>query len=66
MLTFRHRKYNKQVWKILYRRWRITNREIGKVAQDQLLFGTGHYVFDDEGLPKHIPPEDIYIPAPKV
>lgn len=67
MLTLPHRKYNKQVWKLLYRRFRISARELNKVYIDELMYGTGYYVFDKEGLPKHIPIQNVKIaPAPKV
>lgn len=61
MLIFPHRKYNKNTWKYLYRRFRIVIRETRKVQTDLILFGTAFSETDDEGLVRHIPADKAII-----
>ena len=62
MITFSHRRINRQTWRWLYRRVRITVREMSKVHEDTIIFGTGFHEVDAEGLPRHIPVQDVKIP----
>lgn len=64
MLTFPHRKCDRRKWKILYRIYRISQRELGKALDDMLLYGTGAYIVENEMI-RHIPVEEIILP-PKV
>lgn len=61
MLTFPHRKFNKAIWKYLYRRFRIAIRETIKINTDLILFGTAFSDTDDEGLVRHISIDRVII-----
>lgn len=63
MLTFPHRKYNKAIWKYLYRRFRIALRETTKINEDLIIFGNAFSDIDDEGLVRHIPADEVIIAA---
>lgn len=65
MLTLPHRRFNRAIWKLFYRRFRIVNREMTKVWLDQLMWGIGHYNLDEENLPHHIPLDEIKLPDSK-
>lgn len=61
MLTFPHRKFNKAIWKYLYRRFRIIMRETTKINTELVLFGTAFSDTDNEGLIRHIPANQVII-----
>lgn len=52
---------NREAWYVYYRMLRIYRREMKKVWEDTLLFGTGFLKVNDDGYPNHMLPDKIVL-----
>ena len=59
MLKLARRDVPRLVWQLIYRRYRVSQRETAKIIADALLYGRGTARFS-EGELVHVPYEEIH------
>jgi hypothetical protein len=60
MLTFKTRAVKRDLWLLLYRRYRIARREAMKATIDAMLYGFGFTRVTADGTIEYLPFHEVY------